>query len=873
MPDTFPSLSISDVIVTEGQTATFTVTLSQASSQIITVGYTFKDWTATSNAFRKDFSTTFSSLTFDPGETQKTISVLTSDDGTDEDTEAFLMELNNPFNATLADKLGQGTIQDNDTSTSTLTITSLDPVSGTSESPTVMDSLGTFIDINFSYQNNAANPVYIFADSAGGSLTLGSAPYAIGSGTGQQGVSRSAAPGEITAVHLYMQEALPSGGFGNVIKEVSVPVSYLFTGQTDLAVSKSADSETAQLDQEFTYTVNLSSFGPYSAEEVELTEILPKGVTYVRSFPPAEVTQVGDTTQLKLLVDSVSTFFDRSISITVKATADSRPAGNPQEWSITTSSSVTSRSRAITGDPVAANNTTTQTITITDSPVLISPVLSIGNATVQEGDSGTKNMVFTVSLSAASSSPVSVSYETYGGSAITGSDFIQTLGVLAFAAGETSKTITVPIIGDTSAEAPEGFGVHIFDPVGAEVVFPGNGFGTIFDDDDGAPAQKLLTLSDGEIQEGNSGTTALNFTVSLSEASSETVTVDYETLDDTAIAGADYTAASGTLTFNPGETSKTITVAVTGDTQVEADETLLINLSQPVNAMLTDSQATGTIQNDDVAPLPAPPAVQFETTSTQQSEAAQSFNLVLNRSGDLGSASSVQINVTGGTATAADYTQSFPLVVEFAANQQTQTFSIPIVQDALVEGTETLTLELSNPNGAQVGTTRTATLEILDDDTSPKPSDPFTGGAGNDAITGNKGNNRIVGGDGNDILNGSDGRDILAGGQGRDRFVFDINRKFRAAAIGIDRITDFKPKEDKIVLDRSTFTRLKPFSFATVKNIADAKKDDALITYIRKTGTLFYNENGAKAGFGQGGPFADLNKGLALSKADFSVLS
>ena len=101
--------------------------------------------------------------------------------------------------------------------------------------------------------------------------------------------------------------------------------------------------------------------------------------------------------------------------------------------------------------------------------------------------------------------------------------------------------------------------------------------------------------------EGNSGTTNAVFTVTLSAASTSTVTVDYATANGTATAGSDYTAGTGTLSFAAGTTSKTITVAVTGDTAVEPNETFVVNLTNAVGATIADAQGVGTITNDDTA--------------------------------------------------------------------------------------------------------------------------------------------------------------------------------------------------------------------------------------------------------------------------------
>jgi hypothetical protein len=119
--------------------------------------------------------------------------------------------------------------------------------------------------------------------------------------------------------------------------------------------------------------------------------------------------------------------------------------------------------------------------------------------------------------------------------------------------------------------------------------------GTIVDDD----VTPSLVINDVSQVEGNSGTSVFSFTVTLSAASGQTVTVNYATANGTAIAGSDYNAASGTLTFAPGATTQTIAVAVRGDTTPESNETFTVNLSGAVNASIADASGTGTIINND----------------------------------------------------------------------------------------------------------------------------------------------------------------------------------------------------------------------------------------------------------------------------------
>src|SRR5205085_4439028 len=153
--------------------------------------------------------------------------------------------------------------------------------------------------------------------------------------------------------------------------------------------------------------------------------------------------------------------------------------------------------------------------------------------------------------------------------------------------------------GDTTYEPDEAFTVHLSNASGA-TINDADGIGTITNDD----LVPTISINDVTKNEEDAGNTSFDFTVSLSNASYQTIAVNYATADDTATAPSDYTALPTTpLTFNPGETSKTVTVLVKGDTTHEADETFFVNLSNPSNASSGDMQGLGTITNDD--PLPA----------------------------------------------------------------------------------------------------------------------------------------------------------------------------------------------------------------------------------------------------------------------------
>lgn len=227
----------------------------------------------------------------------------------------------------------------------------------------------------------------------------------------------------------------------------------------------------------------------------------------------------------------------------------------------------------------------------------IKPSLSINNITANEGASGSMSFTFTMSLSSSSTQTVTVGYSTADGTAIQGSDYQSASGTLTFAPGVTSQTITVSVNGDTTIESNETFFVNLASPSNATIA-DGQGLATIVDDDTPLPSLSISSVSQNE---GDRGQTKFTFTVSLSAASTQTVYVQYSTQDGSALASSDYKAASGTLCFSPGVTSRTITITVYTDRTYEANESFFLNLSSPTNAGLGVAQGIGTILNDDVA--------------------------------------------------------------------------------------------------------------------------------------------------------------------------------------------------------------------------------------------------------------------------------
>lgn len=224
----------------------------------------------------------------------------------------------------------------------------------------------------------------------------------------------------------------------------------------------------------------------------------------------------------------------------------------------------------------------------TQSPVL--PGITISNVTVTEGQTAN----FVVSLSASSAQTVTVVASTANGTATAPGDYTARSNVtLTFSPGTLTQTFSVTTVDDTTVESTETFNVNLGNATNATIA-DSQGVASILDNDQAQTVS--LSINDVTVVEGQ----AANFTVSLSAASTQTVTVVASTANGTAQAPADYTARNNvTLTFSPGTLTQTFAVTTIDDTQVEGTETFSVNLSNAGNATISDNQGAGTINDND----------------------------------------------------------------------------------------------------------------------------------------------------------------------------------------------------------------------------------------------------------------------------------
>jgi chitinase len=237
-------------------------------------------------------------------------------------------------------------------------------------------------------------------------------------------------------------------------------------------------------------------------------------------------------------------------------------------------------------------------------------------------------------------------------------------------------------------------------------------------DVDGPPA---LSVEDVTTAEGNTGTTLISLTVHLLPASGQVVTVDYATGGGTAVGGVDYEPISGTLTFAPGETSHSITVAVVGNVLYELDKTVAVNLSNPTNAGLDDDSAVLTIANDDAAPTVA---IEPEWMVVEGDEGLSAVVVTVTLSAPSGVSHTVAFATVDGSAVAGVDYQAAGGMLFFAAGQTSHAITLYVIGNTTHEADKQFGLVLT-PTAPLLTGNLTATVTIVnDDEVVPPPPVP-----------------------------------------------------------------------------------------------------------------------------------------------------
>jgi large repetitive protein len=554
--DDLPTLSIADDTRVEGETAGFTVTLSGASSVDVTVHYRTADGTAKAG---QDYAETEGDLTIPAGETSGTITVQTTQDSIDEADEIFVVNLSAPVGATVGDDgQARGSIADDD-----------------------------------------AQPSISISDAAADE--------------------------------------------GNADHELAFEVR----------LSQSSGKAKARADEDF----------------VRVTD-------GTLSFAPGEDTQ--------------------SIAITIKG--DTSPEADE-----TFAVRLRDAQNASISDDAA-----TGTIRNDDE----APTVSISDTQADEADGDAVKLAFKVTLSGPSGQTIRVTATTSDGTATAPADYAAKSQVLTFNPGETERPFEVSVAGDTLDEPDEVMHVTLSDATGGATIGAGEGVGRIFDHD----ATSVLSVSDGTVAEPRSGTALMTFTVTLAPASARLVRVGYSTADGTATAPADYTPSSGIVELAPGETKKSITVTIQGDTLGEPNETLFVNLGAADGARVGDEQGLGTIGDAS-----APPTLTVSDTTAQEGEAA---TLVVTLTGSTTQAVTVRFATVDGSAAAPGDYLGRTGTVTFAPGEKIKQIAVTVVDDADTEPDEAFSVRLEEAVNATIVKPRGEVLILASDRASAAPTDP-----------------------------------------------------------------------------------------------------------------------------------------------------
>ncbi|NNM14438.1 MAG: tandem-95 repeat protein, partial [Gammaproteobacteria bacterium] len=340
--------------------------------------------------------------------------------------------------------------------------------------------------------------------------------------------------------------------------------------------------------------------------------------------------------------------------------------------------------------------------------------LSVSDATVTEGNSGNTDLIFQISLSAPSFQPITVEFRTEDITAqVSDSDYIPlggSINTVTFPPNITMIPVTIPVKGDFKPEADETLRLLILNAVNASISDP-EGIGTILNDD-----LLSLSISDAMVTEGNSGDTPqLEFVITLDQSSEADVSFDVRTIDGSALqSDSDYVADAGsTLIIPANQLNISYFVDITGDELVEADETLNVEISNPVNATISNSMANGTILNDDGV------SIRVNDVAITEGDSAnpQAIFTVSLSNPDTINIVEVDYQTSAVTAVAGNDFTPVSGRLSFPLNQTTQTIAVDILNDTLVESIETFTLDLSNELNATMADAQ-GVATITDNDKS-----------------------------------------------------------------------------------------------------------------------------------------------------------
>jgi ribosomal protein L35AE/L33A len=667
-------------------TVTITVNRVNGSTGAISVNYATANGTATAGS---DYTSASGTLNFADAETSKTFTVTITDDAVFEGNETFTVTLSNP---TGGSTLGSPT-------TGTVTI-----VDNESAQPGQFQ----FSSATYSVSENGGS-IVITVQRVSGSDGAVSVNYATSNGTATAGSDYASASGTLNFANGETSKTFTVNITDDSVFEGDETVNLTLTsptggatlGSPSTAVLTINEDETPQPGQfqfsNATYNVNENG----GTVTITLNRVNgsdgPVGVNYATANGSAN--SGSDYTSASGTLNFANG--ETSKTFTVNITDDALLEGSE-----TFTVALTSPTGGAT-----LGNPTTATVTIIDNDTPQPGQFQFSSATYNVNENG-GTVTITVTRTGGSAGAVSVNYATANGTATEGADYANTSGTLNFADGETSKSFTVTVTNDTLVEGNEAFTVTLSTPSGgATLGNPTTSTVTINDDDVIVPGKGKFRFASStySVLEG-AGTVTV--TVERYQGSTGTVTVEaYTIYTNSAAPGSDLNGKVATLTFAPGETTKTFTVNILNNTVIEPTEKFSIGLRKPTNGT-----TLGTPKTTVVSILDNDFAFRFTPVTYVTTESGTFAVLTVERTGYLNLAGTVDYASQDDTAKAGlDYTSASG-TLSFAAGEASKTFQVQILEDALKELREKVVLKLLNPIGGYLGSKKIASLLIDDND-------------------------------------------------------------------------------------------------------------------------------------------------------------
>ena len=468
------------------------------------------------------------------------------------------------------------------------------------------------------------------------------------------------------------------------------------------------------------------------------------------------------------------------------------------------------------------------------------PVARITDAVVDETD---QTATVTIILDKPSISGTKVNVAGQNVTANNGGDFRSLhIGTVAFAPGETAKTVTFGLLNDNIVEDTELFDVTLSNSVGitvgdarAHVIIAGN--------DKAAIASPIINVANVAASEDKG---FIDFQITLTAPSVGGARVNYSTTAGTAGFNTDYVHASGTLAFTPGEVSRIVRIALVDDIAAEALENFTLNLSSAVNATIGNASATAMIIDNESAPPVAPITI----AGTSGNDVLQGTQF---RDAFTGGAGNDMFNGGDGNDSMVGGGGNDTFIIENAGDTYSEAGGGGV--DLVVSYLASHTLGANVENLLLSGTATTGIGNTLAN-----------------TITGNGGSNTINGGSGNDTLNGATGSDNISGGAGADFFVFNTALN---STTNVDTIADFSAADDTIRLENAIFTQFTATGAIPANTLlsgpgAVALDSNDFLIYNTTNGNLYYDADGNGAGAQVA--FAILAGTPVITAADFVII-